>query len=64
MSDIEDNLIKDLTEIIKDSRDQSNEIDEKTLMMKLTSYCVRRDHKIWNHAVKIGRDKAIAELDK
>ena len=66
---IEDNLAGDLLTIIEDCRLLGSEIkvvdegvlvssliDEKALMMKLTSYVVRRDHKVFDHAFKLGKN--------
>lgn len=54
-----DTLSKDLLKLIVDATKQSIRTDKdynEILMMKLVSYIVRRDHKVYNHAYKIGKD--------
>lgn len=59
---IRDDVAGDLLEIINDSKKgvavmANNDIHHNLLMQKLTSYIVRRDHKVWNHAYQIGFNK-------
>jgi len=51
-----DNLPKDLSKIIKESRDQANEVDENALLQQLVMYIVARDHKVFDHAYKLGKE--------
>lgn len=55
-----DNLDKDLLQIIRDSQvDETTEgivINQDLLMQKLVSFCVRRDHKVFDHAYRLGAD--------
>lgn len=64
-----DNLALDLLNMLDDSKPLQigdpgmiteedlllSALDETVLMTKLSSYIVRRDHKIWNHAYNLGK---------
>lgn len=49
-----DELVKDLATIITDSHDENAVLNSKLLMEKLVSYIVRRDHRVFDHAYKVG----------
>lgn len=56
----EDDLAKDLLEIVNDSKEgvaimANNIINQEMLMMKLVSYVTRRDYKVYNHAYQLGK---------
>lgn len=65
-----DNPAADLLKII-DEAEHETDIDPKMngipyrqlykdkLMMKLCAYVVRRDHKVWNHAFNLGKQKGV-----
>lgn len=53
-----DNLAADLFSIIQTSYPETSShepIDEHLLMEKLVSYIVERDHKVFDHAYKLGQ---------
>jgi hypothetical protein len=49
-----DNVPNDLKSMFESSRNHNFDIDEAALMMKLVSYIVRRDFKVFDHAYKVG----------
>jgi hypothetical protein len=60
-----DNLAKDLAGIVDEVFDGVlTRKDRDMLMQKLTIYINRRDSKVWNHAFKLGKEKASNESQR
>ncbi len=62
---IQDEVVADLDKIIADSRTYSDkgtfDINKDKLMMKLCSYIVRRDHKVFKHGYDQGQAKFLED---
>lgn len=53
-----DKLPEDLRKIIEESRNMGFDIDDNVLLEKLVIYIVHRDHKVFEHGIKQGKESA------